>query len=272
MSKGQIPRQLVLIIYSLAIIIPLSMVLFTTFKTTGELYQAPLAPPDSLGLENYRQLFSGQPMVVYFLNSVVVTLFSVLFILFLGSMVAYAISRMRGWMAPALFAFFVAGLMVAPQVYMMPLYLVVNALGLVNTLLGVILVTIAWQLPIAALILTGFMRSIPRDIIDAAFVDGASEWSVYRRIVVPLTAPAFATLAIFSSVITWNDLLFPLLFLKSDLAKTLPLALLDFRGQYITNYPVLFAGVVLATIPMLVAYVFLQRYFIEGMTVGSVKG
>lgn len=269
----QLPRHAVLIFYSLIIIAPLSFVLFTTFKTTSELYARPLAPPSSLGFENYRQLFSTESMHVYFFNSVIVTLTSVFFILFLGSMLSYAIIRVgAAWLAGALFAFFVGGLMIAPQVYMMPLFILIDTLGLVDSLTGVILVSIAWQIPIAVLILTGFMRGIPRDIMDAAFVDGASEWNVYRRIVVPMTAPAFAALAIFNFVITYNDLLFPLLFLRSDVNKTLPLALLEFRGQYVTDYPLLFSGVLVATIPMILAYVFLQRYFIEGMTGGAMKG
>lgn len=269
----QLPRHAILIFYSLIILGPLSFVLFATFKTTGELYATPLALPSSVGLDSYLQLFATESMVVYFLNSAVVTLISVFFILFFGSMLSYAISRIGiGWLAGALFAFFVGGLMIAPQVYMMPLFILMQTLGLVDSLTGVILVSIAWQIPIAVLILTGFMRSIPKDILDAAFVDGASEWNVYRKIVVPMAAPAFAALAIFSFVITYNDLLFPLLFLRSDANKTLPLALLEFKGQYVTNYPVLFSGVLVATIPMIIAYLFLQRYFIEGMTGGATKG
>lgn len=265
-------RHLPLLTFALLVVAPLSLVVFTTFKTTRELYAAPLAPPTTLRLDAYRDLLARASMGTYFRNSIVVTLATVVIVLLLGSLVAHAIARSRSWKATALFAFFVAGLMVAPQVYMSPLFVVVDYLGLVNRLPGVVLVTAASQLPIAVLILTGFMRSIPLDLLDAAQVDGASEWGLYRRVVVPLTAPAFATLGIFSLVITWNDLLFPLLFLRSDQVRTLPLALLSFRGEYVTNYPVLFAGVVLATLPLLLAYVFLQRYFIEGMTAGSVKG
>lgn len=109
--------------------------------------------------------------------------------------------------------------------------MIISQLQLVNTFRAVVLVSVAVQLPIAVLVLTGFMRSLPQELIDAAFVDGGSEWDVYRRIVVPLTRPAFATVAIFSLVITWNDLLFPLLFLRVEELRTLPLALLQFRGS-----------------------------------------
>ena len=269
---GRAARHVPLLAFAALVVGPLALVVFTTFKTTAELYAAPLSPPGTLRTEAYGDLLATASMGIYFRNSVVVTVATVAIVLVAGSLVAHAVARLRGWIATALFAFFVAGLMVAPQVYMSPLFVVVDYLGLVNRLPGVVLVTAAAQLPIAVLVLTGFMRGIPSDLLDAAEVDGATEWSLYRRIVVPLTAPAFATLGIVSLVITWNDLLFPLLFLRSDAVRTLPLALLSFRGEYVTNYPVLFAGVVLATLPLLVAYVFLQRYFIEGMTAGSVKG
>lgn len=267
-----IPRQIALILFALLIIGPLSVVFFATLKTTRELYGEPLALPTSPDLGNYARLFDAENMVVYFLNSVVVTLGSVFLILLCGSLGAYAISRMGGWVAAILFAFFVAGLLIAPQVYMVPLYTIVDALGLVDSLLGIILASVAFQIPICIMILTGFMRGLPRDLLDAAFVDGATEWTTFRRIVLPLLRPALATVATFSFVITWNDLLFPLLFLRTDVNKTLPLALLEFRGQYLTDYPLLFSGVIVATIPIVIAYLFLQKYFIEGMTAGSVKG
>ena len=268
----RIPRHFALALFGIIILLPLSLTLFTSLKSTPELYAAPLAPPSTWRFSNYRQLVQAESMLTYYKNSTVVTAATVVLVLLLGSMVAYAISRMRGWKATALFAFFLAGLMVAPQVYMIPAFVVISKLQLVNTLRGVILLEAAMQLPIAVLILTGFMRDIPREITDAAFVDGCSEWNVYRRIIVPLTTPAFATVGIFSLVISWNSLLFPLLLLRTDDMKTLPLALLQFRGQYLTNYPLLFAGVVVATIPMVIAYVALQRYFVQGMTAGSVKG
>lgn len=267
-----IPRHLALAVFGIIILLPLSLTLFTSFKSTPELYAEPLAPPSTWEFSNYRQLVQAESMLTYYKNSAIVTAATVVLVLWLGSMVAFAISRMRGWRAGILFAFFVAGLMVAPQVYMIPAFVVISKLELVNTLRGVVLLETATQLPVAVLILTGFMREIPEDITDAAFVDGSTEWNVYRRIIVPLTTPAFATVGIFSLVISWNGLLFPLLLLRTDDMKTLPLALLEFRGQYLTNYPLLFAGVVVATIPMVIAYVALQRYFVQGMTAGSVKG
>ena len=143
---------------------------------------------------------------------------------------------------------------------------------LIDTHLGLIIVTIATQLPIGVFILTGFMKTIPKGLIEAASMDGANHWTIYSRVMIPLSLPSMATLAIFSLMIVWNDLLFPLLLLKTKSLQTLPLALLNFQGEYLTNYPLIFSGVVVATLPMIIAYVFLQRYFIAGMTAGSIKG
>ncbi|OLS35442.1 hypothetical protein BTR25_19795 [Bacillus sp. MRMR6] len=115
------------------------------------------------------------------------------------------------------------------------------------------------------------MKTLPAELLEAAKIDGANEWKTYSRIVIPLSLPSIATVTIFAFVIVWNDLLHPLLLLKSAEVKTLPIALLSFQGQYLTNYPMIFSGVIIASVPMICAYVFLQRYFIAGMTAGSIK-
>ncbi|RBW67376.1 carbohydrate ABC transporter permease [Bacillus taeanensis] len=270
--KKELPRQVILFIYAAMIIVPFSLVFFTTFKTTPELYSDPLGLPETWSLMNYKDLFLKESMMQYFMNSVIVTLVSVVCILFFASMIAYAIIRMPGKVGFVVFAFFVVGMMVPTQVNMIPIYLLVNKLGLLDTLQGVILVSIGFLIPIAVFILTGFMKTLPNGLIEAAKIDGANEWQTYSKIVMPLSLPSVATVTIFAFVIVWNDLLYPLLLLKSSDVKTLPIALLDFQGQYLTNYPMIFAGVIVASIPMIAAYVFLQRYFIAGMTAGSVKG
>lgn len=268
----KIPQQLVLFIYAAIIILPFSMVLFATFKTTPELYKNPLGMPENWSFANYQDLFLKESMVTYFMNSVIVTGVSVVCIIFFASLIAYAIIRMPKKAGLALFGFFVVGMMVPTQVNMIPIYLLVNKLGMLDTLRGVIFVSIGFLIPIAVFILTGFMKTLPDGLIEAAKIDGASEWQTYLRVVMPLSLPSVATVVIFAFVIVWNDLLYPLLLLKSSEVKTLPIALLDFQGQYLTNYPMIFAGVIIASIPMIVAYVFLQRYFVAGMTAGSVKG
>jgi raffinose/stachyose/melibiose transport system permease protein len=145
-------------------------------------------------------------------------------------------------------------------------------LNLLDSHFGLILVTVATLLPICIFILTAFMKTIPNELIEAADMDGASHWQIYCKIVLPLSVPSIITAAIFCFVITWNDLLYPLLFLKTPGLKTLPVALLQFQGEYLTNYPLIFAGVIVASVPMILLYILLQRYFIAGTTAGSIKG
>lgn len=268
----RVGRQAVLIAFALVILGPLLLVLLTSFRTNAELYLQPIGLPQSPNLDGYARVLASGRMPRFALNSALVTAVTTTAVLTFGSMAAYAVSRLPGKLAVVLFAFFVGGLLVAPQVFMIPMVVLVDTIGLLDSLVAVILVSVALQLPIAVLILTGFMRALPGELLEAALVDGGSEWQLYRRIVLPLTGPAMATLGIFSLVITWNDLLIPLLVIRSQSLQTLPLALLRFRGEYITDYPALFAGVVLASLPMLVAYVLLQRRFVDGLTAGAVKG
>lgn len=267
----QLSKNVTLFIYAALIILPFSMVVFTTFKTTPELYKNPLGLPENWSFANYQQLFMKESMTTYFLNSVIVTGVSVACILLFASLIAYSIIRMPKKLGYLFFVFFIVGMMVPTQVNMIPIYLLIDKLGLLNTLAGVIFVTIGSLIPIAVFILTGFMKTLPEELLEAAKIDGANEWKTYSRIVIPLSLPSIATVTIFAFVIVWNDLLHPLLLLKSAEVKTLPIALLSFQGQYLTNYPMIFSGVIIASIPMILAYVFLQRYFIAGMTAGSIK-
>lgn len=146
----------------------------------------------------------------------------------------------------------------------------VSSLNLTNSLLGLVVVNVASSFPLAVLILTVFTKTIPTSLFEAAKIDGATSLQIYGRIFLPLSVTSLASAGIFL-VIYWNDLLNPLLFITEDAKKTLPLMLLDFQGEYLTNYPMLFAGVILSSIPMVIVYIFLQRYFIAGMTAGSVK-
>jgi len=258
--------------YALLIIVPLLVVIDSSFKSLGELFQNPLLPPATFTAANYVTLATQVPLGLYFLNSVIVTGSSVIAVIVFGSMIAYAVLRLPRKLSYALYAVFTVGLMVPSQANLISVYVEMSDLHLVDTLYGLILVEVAFLLPVAVFIMGGFMRSMSPEIMEAAKVDGANEWQMYYRIALPLTTPAIASTAIFGGVIVWNDLLFPLLLLKTNTNFTLPLALLSFSGEYQTNYPVIFAGVLLASIPVVVLYLFLQKYFIAGLTAGAVKG
>ena len=261
-----------LILYALLVLVPIFAIFMTTFKTPAEMYENVLGLPSSFGIDNYVSMFRDQSMGVYFKNSVSVTLVSVVLTIFFASLVAYAITRMNGWLGNTIFAFFTIGMMVPAQVNMIPLYQLIFNLGLTNSLIGLIIVNLSVTLPVAVFILTGFMKSLPKSLFEACAIDGATNWQVYAKVVIPLSLPSLSATSIFLFVMHWNDLLYPLLFITKDEYKTLPLALLEFQGEYITNYPMLFTGVIIASMPMIIAYIFLQRYFVAGMTAGAVKG
>ncbi|MGF2617999.1 carbohydrate ABC transporter permease [Rossellomorea vietnamensis] len=260
------------LIYALLITIPVIAIFFATFKSNAEMYQDVLGFPETFNIGNYVSMFAEESMGDYFWNSVIVTLFSVSVTLFFSSLIAFAITRMSGWPGRILFGLFTLGMMVPAQVNMIPLYQLVFDLGLTNSLTGLILVNIAVTLPVAVFILTGFMKSLPSSLFEASRIDGASNWQMYRKVAVPLSLPSISATAIFLFVMVWNDLLYPLLFITDKDYKTLPLALLEFQGEYMTNYPMLFTGVIIASAPMVLAYLFLQRYFVAGMMAGSMKG
>ncbi|MGP4111219.1 carbohydrate ABC transporter permease [Streptomyces sp. 4N509B] len=268
----QLIRRGMLFTYAVIVIVPLTVVLLGSFKTTPELFSSPYGLPSSLRLDNYAELVGKDDLTTAFVNSVLVTLCSVVLTLFLASLAAYAATRITGWLIGVVYAFLILGMAVPAQTNMVPQYVLFHSLGLTDSRVGLVLVHIVVTLPIAVFILTGFMRSLPREIFEAASLDGSGPWRTYRQIVMPLSKPSLAATAIFLFVIHWNDVLYPLLLVTDPDKKTLPLALLDFQGEYLTNYPLLFTGVIIASAPVVLAYVFLQRYFIAGMTAGAIKG
>ncbi|NMH73252.1 carbohydrate ABC transporter permease [Bacillus sp. RO2] len=265
-------KKLLLFIYATLILVPVISIVLATFKTTSEIYENILSLPSSFNFSNYFGIFQEQAMGTYFLNSALVTLVSVVFTLFFASLVAFGITRLGGWIGGGIFVFFTIGMMVPAQVNMIPLYQLVYSLGLTNSLVGLMIVNLSVTLPVAVFILSGFMRSLPKSLFEACTIDGGNNWQMYYRIALPLSLPSLSATAIFLFVMHWNDLLYPLLFITKAEYKTLPLALLEFQGEYMTNYPMLFTGVIIASAPMVLAYLFLQRYFVAGMTAGSVKG
>ena len=265
-------RGTLLGVYALIILVPMTVVVFTTFKSSAQMYASPFGLPTTPSLRSFGELLDGGRLGTSLLNSVLVTGCSVLLTLLVSTLAAFGIARMHGWLGIAVFGLFAAGLAVPAQVAMIPQYVIFKQIGLDNSLLGLILINIAVTCPVAVFILTGFLKTLPTELFEAAEIDGAGPFRMYRSVALPLAAPSVAAVAIFLFVMHWNDLLYPLLFITDPAKATLPKALLDFKGEYTTNYPVLFAGVLVASAPMVLAYVFLQRYFVAGITAGATKG
>ncbi|GGN75872.1 sugar ABC transporter permease [Actinoplanes lobatus] len=265
-------RRLILGVYATLIVVPLLVIVGGSLKTTPDLFAAPFGPPTDPTLDNYATVLAEQDLLGVLGNSVLVVSVSVPLTLLLGSLAAYAVARLPRWPSRLLFGIFAIGLAVPAQAVMIPQYVQFERLGLRNSLTGLILVNVVVTLPVAVFILAGFMRTLPGELYEAAEIDGAGPWATFWRIAVPVSAPSLAATAIFLLVMHWNDLLYPLLFIDEPGKRTLPLALLGFQGEYLTDYPLLFTGVVVASLPMVLAYAFLQRHFVAGITAGAVKG
>ncbi|WP_433794470.1 carbohydrate ABC transporter permease [Actinoplanes sp. CA-252034] len=265
-------RRLILAVYTLLITVPILVIVGGSLKTTRELFASPFGLPANPTLDNYATVLSEQELLRVLGNSALVVSVSVPVTLLLGSLVAFAVARLPKWPSALLFGVFAIGLAVPAQAIMIPQYVQFDRLGLRNSLTGLILVDVVVTLPVAVFILAGFMRTLPPELYEAAEIDGAGPWATFRRIAVPVSYPSLAATAIFLLVMHWNDLLYPLLFIDDPEKRTLPLALLDFQGEYLTDYPLLFTGVVVASLPMVLAYAFLQRHFVAGITAGAVKG
>jgi len=265
-------RIFALSFFALLIAVPSLVVILGTFKTTLEVSESPLAIPQSFALTNYRELLSGGELFRNFSNSLYVTLFSVSITLLLASFAAYAISRMVTISGKILFVLFAIGLAIPGQVNIVPVYQLFNQLGLLNSLNGLILINVTTTLPISIFILTTFFRQLPKEMFEVSSIDGAGPFRVYRSIALPLSRPAMGATSIFLFVINWNDLLYPLLLITQSDKKTLPLAMLDYKGEYFTNFNMIFTAVIVASVPMVVMYLFMQRSFVAGLTAGAVKG
>ena len=250
---------------------PLLWMLSASFMPAGQSNQLPpplLPSPPTL--EHYATLFTTLDLAKNLGNSLAIATASTLLCVLLCGMAGYAFARLEFKGRERVFQTLVAGMLIPAQVGMLPLFLLLKAMGLVNTMAGVIIPMMA---PIFGIFMVRqFALGIPRDLMDAARVDGASEWRIYWRIVVPLLRPILATLAIFIFLSSWNDFLWPLIVLSDDARYTLPVALANLSGEHVQDTELMMAGAVLTVMPVLLVFLFLQRHYVRGLLMGGVKG
>ncbi|NLV84547.1 MAG: carbohydrate ABC transporter permease [Spirochaetales bacterium] len=259
-------------LYVLLILYPLFNMCISAFKTTRQILQKPFGLPESFGFQNFKTLWIDKHFSRFFLNSLLVTTSAMIFVLLFGSMASFGISRYRFKGNTLLYMLFLSGIMLPLKAAVIPLFLIVKSMNLVDKPLSVIFIFIAMGIPSTVFILSGFMKSIPLDLEHAARIDGCSDFRIYWQIFIPLCSSAIALVTIYNAVPIWNDFFFPLVFLTSESKKTLPVGLSSFFGQNSTNWGLLFTGLTLAIVPMIVMYLFMSKYFIKGMTAGAIKG
>ena len=255
---------------------PFLWLLMTSLKPSREIFLAPFQPPANPTWENYQKAWKLAHFGDYFANSAAITVGVVAATLLLSSMTAYAIARFGFPAARAIHFSYLAGMMIPIQLAVVPLFFEMKALGLLGSRLGLGLVYLATSLPFAVFLLVGFFKSLPESLREAALIDGANEWTVFSRIMLPLARPGLATIAIMTFLGVWNEYLVAFILLSGEGAqgsKTLPLGLanLTLVGQFRTDFGMVFAGIVMVMVPTLVVYIALERHLTRGLTLGANK-
>ena len=263
---------LVLGVWCLIVLFPLYTMVANSLKRQREIFRNPFLPPWPLDFDGYLTAWSDGRFDLYFRNSIFVTLVSLFLIVFLGSLAAYALANWRSRWSTFVYILFIAGLMIPIRIGTINLFQIVQALGLTDSVFSLLPVYTAMGLPIAVFVLTAFIRSIPYELIDAAYVDGASEWRIYYSIILPLVRPALATVIIFNLIPIWNDLWFPLIFIRAEDQRTVILGVSLLFGQYQSNWTRILAALSLSALPILILYLLMSKQFIKGLTAGAVKG
>jgi len=254
------------------VIIPIYWIVITSFKSQDNYFAAnPMAPPTSPTLDNYRMVIEAD-FLRYFINSLLVTVGAVVPALVVSFMAAYGIVRGAGNRVLQLInTIFLTGLAIPIQAVIIPVYLIIIKLQLYDTLLAIILPSIAFAIPLSVLVLSNFIRDVPKELFESMRVDGASEWRTLWSLAFPLTRPAMVTVAIYNGLAIWNGFLLPLILTQNPNNRLLPLALWSFQGQYSINIPAVLAAVVLTTLPIFILYVIGRRQLLSGLTAGFSK-
>jgi len=261
-----------LIFYTILALFPVVLVVINSFKSRAAIFRSPYQLPNSetWSLIGYETAFSRGSFPLYFYNSIFVTVISLFFILFLGSMAAFALAEYKFPGNTLMGLYLAVGIMIPIRLGTVSLVRLIVDLNLINTLWALIFVYIAQGLPISVFILTSFMQQVPRDLKDAARVDGASEYRIYAM-VLPLVRPALGTVAIFTMIPIWNDLWFPLVLAPSENVKTITLGTQSFLGQFVSDWNAVLASLSLAVVPVIILYIIFSRQLIRGLTSGAVK-
>ncbi len=276
-ARTSLPRSLaahaILLLYTVIALFPVVLIVINSFKDRRAIFNSPLSlpGPETFSLIGYETVFQQGDFVLYFQNSMIVTLVSLFFVLLFGAMAAFALSEYRFRGNTLMGLYLALGIMIPIRLGTVVILQLMVASGLVNTLTALILVYTAHGLPLSIFILSEFMRSVSKDLKDAGRMDGLSEYKIFFRLVLPLVRPAMATVAVFTMIPIWNDLWFPLILAPSEATKTVTLGAQVFLGQFVTNWNAVLAALSLAIVPVLILYLIFSRQLIRGITAGAVK-
>jgi ABC-type glycerol-3-phosphate transport system permease component len=267
-----VSKYLLLLLALLVTLGPVVWVWLSALRSPQEIIRNPVGLPTSFNWNNFVEAWTVGHFGRYFVNSLIIVVPVVAGVVFLSALGGYGLARFVFRGNRPVFYTFLLGLMVPFQAIMIPLYFDLRDLHLLSTHWAVILPNIAFGLPFGIFLMRAFFRGLPRELAEAALVDGCNEFGVFWRVMLPLTGPATSALAVFQFMWTWNAFLMPLLYLQREHLRTLPLGLMLFSGRYGTQYHLLFAGVTIATLPIVIVYLVLQRRVTQGLTAGALTG
>ena len=259
-------------IIALIFLYPFFFILNNSLKSAGEISANTLSLAKQLSFDNYVRVFEQTKLPLAFTNSVFLTIVIIVLAILLGSMISFAITQSRSRVMNMILVLFVSGLMIPGLLKFIPLYQLAFQLNIVNTYLGYSIISAVGNLPLLVFLYTGFLRSISREVIEAASIDGASIYRVFFQIVFPLLKPINATAVVILAIGVWNDFLGPLLYLQRPSQVTLVLLVANFKSEYSYDWSSIFPLVVLSILPMILAYLFLQSQIIKGISGGAIKG
>jgi len=272
--KNRIFQTVVLVwfsVFALVIIYPILWLGLSGLKSNADFFLNTWKLPEEWLWSNYQAAWEagiGQ----FFLNSVFITVVSVVTVLLLGSMAAFGLSRFQFKGQNILLVIILSGLMLAPQVSLIPFYKLLQAIGLYNTYWALILPYVAFQLPFSIFLMRSYFLSIPKELEESAIIDGCNSWKVYRHIIVPMGKPIIASCALLTGMNVWNEFMFALVFVEDSALRTIPVGLMNLRSQLNTNFGIQLAGLAISALPMIIAYIVFQKQFVRGLSAGSVKG
>jgi ABC-type glycerol-3-phosphate transport system permease component len=251
--------------------VPFLWVVLYAFKDDSEIFGAPLGLPEEWTWDNFVTVWTRGGFDVYFLNSAVVAVAATALIVLVSCPAGYVFGKLGGRFTDRLFYVLLLSITLPIEAIVVPVFYQLRSMGLVDTRLGLVLILVATGTPLGVFITRNFFRDLPDSLAEAARVDGASDWRTFVSVMLPLAKPAMLAVAVFSFLGAWNEYLLALLLLFDDGARTIPIGLTQFQGQHSSDYGALFAGIVLAMVPSVLVYVFLQRSFTHGLLAGSVK-
>lgn len=262
-----------LIVFTVATIslYPILLMILSSFKKSVDIYKDPLGFPSTFSLDTYRTLLSKIPFTTYFINSLFVSVVSVVLIVVVCSLASFYIARFKFSWNHALFFIFLLGMMIPIKLGIVPLFILMRDLGLINSLWSLILMNTATGIPLSILILTGFFKTMPSELEEAARMDGAGNLRVLWYVVLPLMRPALGTVVIINFIAAWNDFFFPLIFITEKMKRTIPVGMMSLFGEHSADWGSLFAGLTLASLPMILLFFIASKQFMEGLTAGAIK-